>query len=65
MLAQISSINVDESSVNMTQHKGNVIIEVKRRGVHWVVAVEKGKNHIIVACSSASRYSLPPMIIFP
>lgn len=65
MLTQISSINVDESSVNMTQHKGNVIIEVKIRGVHWVVAVEEGKNHMILACSSASQYSLPLMIIFP
>ena len=57
--------NVDESGLNVTQHKGKVVAEVKRRCVHRVVADEKGKNHTIIACGSASGYSLPPMIIFP
>ena len=57
--------NVDESGLNITQHKGKVIADVKRRGVHRVVASEKGRNHTIVACGSASGYILPPMIIFP
>ena len=57
--------NVDESGVNVTQHKGKVIAEVKRKGVHRVVAAEKGKNHTVIACGSASGFVLPPMIIFP
>ena len=36
--------NVDESGVNVTQHKGKVITEVKRKGVHRVVGAEKGKK---------------------
>ena len=57
--------NVDESGLNITQHKGKVVADIKRRGVHRVVASEKGRNHTIVACGSASGYILPPMIIFP
>ena len=57
--------NVDESGVTTTQHKGKVTTAVKRKGVHRVVAAEKGKNHTITACGSASGYSLPPMIIPP
>lgn len=57
--------NVDESGLNITQHKGKVVADVKRRGVHSVVASEKGRNHTIVACGSASGYILPPMIVFP
>ena len=30
-----------------------------------VIASEKGKNHTIVACGSASGHVIPPMIIFP
>ena len=30
--------NVDECGVNVTQHRGKVVTEVKRRGVHRVVA---------------------------
>ena len=56
--------NVDESGVNVTLHKGKVIAEVKRKGVHRVVAAEKGKNHTVIACGSASGFVLPPMIIF-
>ena len=57
--------NVDETGINVTQHKGKVISEVKRRNVHRVVASEKGKNHTIIACGSASGLVVPPMIIFP
>ena len=57
--------NVDKSGVNVTQHKGKVIAEVKRKDVHRVVAAEKGKNHTVIACRSASGFVLPPMIIFP
>ena len=39
--------------------------EVKRKGVHWVVVAEKGKNHTVLACGSASGFVLLPMIIFP
>ena len=39
--------NVDESDVNVTQHKGKVIAEVKRKGVHRVVAAEKGKTTLL------------------
>ena len=57
--------NVDDSGMNVTQHKGKVIAEVKRKGVHQVVAAEKGKNHTAIGCGSASGFVLPPMIIFP
>ena len=33
--------------------------------MHRVIASEKGKNHTIVACGSASGHVIPPMIIFP
>ena len=33
--------------------------------MHRVVASEKGRNHTIVACGSASGYILPPMIVLP
>ena len=36
--------NVDETGINVTQHKEKVVSEVKRRNVHRVVASEKGKN---------------------
>ena len=42
-----------------------MIAEVKRKGVHRIVAAEKGKNHTVMACGSASGFVLPPMIIFP
>ena len=57
--------NVDESGINLIQHKGKVVSEVRRRNVHRVVASEKRKNHTIVACGSASGHVIPPMIIFP
>ena len=56
---------MDECGVNVTLHKGLVVSEVGRRNVHRVVASEKGKNHTIIACGSASGHAIPPMIIFP
>ena len=53
--------NVDESGLNVMQHKGKVVADVKRGGVHCVVASEKGTNHTIVTCGSASGYILPRM----
>ena len=57
--------NVDESGLNLTQHKGKVVADISKRAVHRVVASEKGKNHTVIPCGSASGYCLPPMIIFP
>ena len=57
--------NVDETGVSLTQHKGKVITEIKRRNTHRVTACEKGKNHTVIACGSASGSCIPPMIIFP
>ena len=54
--------NVDESGVNVTMHRGNV---VSGKGVYCVVAAEKGKNHTVIACGFAAGYGLPLMIIFP
>ena len=36
--------NVDETGINVTQHKGKVVSEVKRRNVHRVVAMRKEKT---------------------
>ena len=33
--------------------------------IHRVVASEKGKNHTIIVCGSASGHVVPPMVIFP
>ena len=57
--------NVDECGVNVTLHKGRVVSELGRRNVHRVTASEKGKNHTIIVCGSASGQAIPPMIIFP
>ena len=57
--------NVDECGVNVTLHKGRVVSELGRRNVHRVTASEKGKNHTIIVCGSASGHAIPPMIIFP
>ena len=53
--------NVDECSINVTLHKGRVISEVGRRNVHRVVASEKGMNHTIIVCGSASGHVIPLM----
>ena len=57
--------NVNECGVNVTSHKGRVVSELGRRNVHRVTASEKGKNHTIIVCGSASGQEIPPMIIFP
>ena len=57
--------NVDETGINITQHKGKVVATYGRRNVHRVVAADKGKNHTVVTCGSASGHVIPPMIIFP
>ena len=57
--------NVDESGINLVQHRGKVVTEIGRRSVHRVVASEKGKNHTVIACGSASGQVVPPMLIFP
>lgn len=56
--------NVDETGMNITQHKGKVLTTVGRRNVHRVVAAEKGKNHTVVACGSASGHVIPPSLRF-
>ena len=53
--------NVDECGVNVTLHKGQVVSELGRRNVHRVTAFEKGKNHTIILCGSASGHTITPM----
>ena len=57
--------NVDETGLNLVQHKGKVVTNMCRRNVHRVVASEKGKNHTVIACGSACGHTIPPMLIFP
>ncbi len=38
---------------------------VGRKNVWAVTSAEKGKTHTVLACASASGFSLPPFIIYP
>ena len=49
---------MDQRGINVTLHKGLVVSEVGRRNVHRVVASEKGKNHTIIECGSASGHAI-------
>lgn len=57
--------NSDESGIGIVHKPGKVVAEVGRRSVHSITSAEKGKNHTIVSCVSASGIILPPLMIYP
>ncbi|XP_003391501.1 PREDICTED: uncharacterized protein LOC100640141, partial [Amphimedon queenslandica] len=57
--------NADEMGISVVHKPGKVVAELGRNHVYSVVSGERGKNHTIMACVSASAFVLPPMIIYP
>ena len=57
--------NADETGISVVHKPGKVVAELGRRHVYSVVSGERGKNHTIMTCVSASAFILPPMIIYP
>ena len=42
-----------------------MVTEIGRRNIWAFTSGEKGKTHTIITCISASRYVLPPFLIYP
>ena len=57
--------NADETGISVVHKPGKVLAELGRRHVYSVVSGERGKNHTIMTCVSASGFVLPPMMIYP
>ena len=57
--------NSDETDIGIVHRPGKVVAEVGRHSVHSITSAEKGKNHTIVSCVSASGIILPPLMIYP
>ena len=57
--------NADETGISIVNKPGKVLAEVGHKHVYSIVPAEKGKTHTILACTSASGYVLPPLMIFP
>ena len=57
--------NADETGINVVYNPGKVVAMVGRRNVYSIAAAERGKNHTLLACVSASGCSLPPLMIYP
>lgn len=57
--------NADETGINVVYKPGKVLAMVGRKNVYSIAAGERGKNHTILACVSASGISLPPLMIYP
>ena len=56
--------NIDETGVSVVHKPGKVVAEVGRR-VWSITSAERGKNHTVVTCISASGFVLPPCLIYP
>ena len=57
--------NVDEVGISVVHKPGKVITEVGRKNVWSITSSEKGRNHTILCCVSASGFALPPFMIYP
>ena len=57
--------NADETGISVVHKPGKVVAEIGRRTLWSVTAAEKGKNHTILSCVSATGFALPPMMIYP
>ena len=56
--------NLDETGVTIVHKPGKVIAQLGRRNVYAITSAEKGKTHTILACVSASGYTLPSVMIY-
>ena len=57
--------NIDECGVSVVHKGGKVLPQIGRKNVWSISSGEKGKNHTIVSCVSASGVALPPFLIYP
>jgi len=57
--------NVDETGVSIVHKPGKVLAELGRRNVYAVTSAERGKNHTVLVCVSASGFFIPPLMIYP
>ena len=61
----VQIFNMDESGISIVHKPGKVITEIGRKNLWSVTSAEKGKTHTVLACVSASGYTLPPFVIYP
>jgi len=57
--------NVDETGVSIVHKPGKVLAELGRRNVYAVTSAERGKNHTVLVCVSASGFFIPLLMIYP
>ena len=57
--------NMDECGISVVHTPGKVVTELGRKNVWAISSAEKGKNHTLLCCVSASGQALPPFMIFP
>ena len=57
-------LNINETGVSVVHKVGKDVAEVGRR-VWSITSGERGKTHTVVTCISASRFVLPPCLIYP
>lgn len=57
--------NADETGVSVVHKPGKVLAELGQRNVYSTTSAERGKTHTILACVSAARNVLPPMMVYP
>lgn len=57
--------NEDETGVSIVHRPGKVLTQMGRKIVYSVPSAERGKNHTVLACVSASGFVLPPMMVYP
>ena len=57
--------NADETGVSIVHKPGKIVTEVGQRTVWSLTSAEKGRNHTLMTCVSASGVALPPMMIYP
>ena len=54
--------NIDECGVSIVHKGGKVITEIGRKNVWAISSGEKGKNHTVISCVSASGSALSPFL---
>ena len=60
----IQIFNVDKTGVSVVHKVGKIVAEVGQR-VWSLTSGERGKNHTVITCISASGFVLPPCLIYP
>ena len=65
LLKPMQIYNIDECGVSIVHKGGKVITMIGRKNVWAISSAEKGKNHTIISCVSASGSAFPPFLIYP